>query len=99
MGWEAERNGLSNDSWVAEKNLAGNGSGIPAAMGPVPPFILYYYYACSLTLRFNREVLSRRYKRPFTDALDRVEPWNIKMCLIFCIKSSRAAKQRLHPLR
>ena len=44
IDWEAELDGLGNDdreSWAAEKNYTEGSSGIPEAMGPVPPLILY----------------------------------------------------------
>ena len=64
-------------------------SGIPGVVGPVPPlfFSTPRLFADTL-LRFNREVLFKRYKRLPADGLDRVEPQGIKMYLIFRIKSS-----------
>ena len=99
VDWEAEWNSLSNESWVAEKNLAGTLQKMVREFRRwwdrhLPSFSAIPRLLAETSLRFNREVLSKRCKRSPTDALDRVEPQDIKMYLIFRIWSSVGAAKR-----
>ena len=54
-------------------NYAQNGSGIPEVVGPIPPlFSTIPRLFADTSLRFNMEVLSKRYKRTSADAPSRV---------------------------
>ena len=60
IDWEAELDSLGNDdreSWAAEKNYTEDSSGIPEAMGPVPPlFSTIPRLFADTSLRFDMKV-------------------------------------------
>ena len=105
IDWEAEWDNLSNDdgeSRVAEKNLA------QATQKTVREFRRswdWYLHSFSTiprlfadtSFRFNMKVLSKRYKRTSADTLSRAEPKDIKLYLIFRLKSS--LRMEKHGLR
>ena len=78
-------------------NYTEDGSGLPEVVGPVSPsFSTIPRLFANTSLRFNMEVLCKRYKRTSVDALSRVESKDIKLYLIFRLKSSsRMEKQGL----
>ena len=63
-------------------------SGFPEVVEQVPPLALCHARLLTLYLRFGVEVLSKRCKRTSADVFKLVEPKEIKMYLIFRIKSS-----------
>ena len=96
IDWEAEWDDLGNDdgeSRVAEKNLAQSTQKIVREFRKwwnryLPSFSTIPRLFADTSLRFNLEVLSKRYKRTSADALSRVEPKDVRLYLIFRLKSS-----------
>ena len=95
IDWEAEWDNLSNadrESCVAEKNLAQTTQKTVREFRKpwdryLPSFSTIPRLFADTSLRFNMEVLSKRYKRTSADALSRVEPKDIKL-YFFRLKSS-----------
>ena len=96
IDWETEWDNLSNDDHeprVAEKNLAQTTQKSVREFRKLRDWCLPSFStiprSLTLSLRFNREVLNKHYKRTSADALSQVEPKHIKLYLIFRLMSSR----------
>ena len=102
IDWEAEWDNLSNDDReprVAEKNLTLTTQKSVRGFRKwwnryLPSFSIIPHLFADTSLRFNTEVLSKRYKRTSADALSQVAPKDIKLYLIFRLKSSRGIKKQ-----